>query len=77
MSKQNIQLELTRDEALVLFEWLARTDAAEVLPIEDAAERHVLWKLEGKLESLLDEPLAENYKSLLAEARRKVRDSGG
>lgn len=76
MSDPNIQLELTRDEALVLFEWLVRTDSQDALPIEDSAEQRVLWNLIGQLERLLHEPFVENYEVILKEAKRKVRESG-
>ncbi len=72
-----VSLRLTRAEALVLFEWLARVDAAGNLPVEDSAEQQVLWRLEGQLESILLEPLAPNYREALETARRQVRGSQG
>ena len=73
MSQNTVTLELTRAEALVLFEWLVRTDSADAVPVEDAAEQKVLWKLEGKLEKLLTEPLLPDYKRLVDAARQEVR----
>jgi hypothetical protein len=72
-----VSLRLTRAEALVLFEWLAREDAAGNLPVEDPAEQQVLWRLEGQLESILPEPIAPNYREALEAARRQVRGSQG
>ena len=70
---ESVKVDLTKDEALVLFEWLARNDAASgQLVIEDESERNVLWVLEGLLERLLVEPLRVDYKERLAEARAKV-----
>jgi hypothetical protein len=69
-----VALELTRAEALVLYEWLVRVDEAQKLPIEDPAEQTVLWRLEGRLESNLPELFASNYKELVAAARREVSD---
>jgi hypothetical protein len=70
---ESVKVDLTKDEALVLFEWLARNDATSGrLVIEDESERKVLWVLEGLLESLLVEPLRPDYKERLAEARAKV-----
>ena len=69
-----VSLKLTADEALVLFEWLAKFNEQENTSFEDAAEQRVLWDLESQLESLLAEPSAANYKELLAEARSRVRD---
>lgn len=71
----SVSLRLTRAEALVLFDWLVRADAAENLPIEDSAEQQVLWRLEGQLEKTLLEPLAPNYREAVEAARREVRGS--
>jgi len=71
----SVLLRLTRAEALVLFEWLARVDAAGSLPVEDPAEQQVMWRLEGQLEKTLLEPLAANYREAVEAARREVRGS--
>ena len=71
-----ISLGLSRDQALVLFEWLARTVAREQpAAFEDQAEQRVLWDLEAALEKHLVEPLKSDYRELLEAARRRVRDS--
>jgi hypothetical protein len=67
-----VSLRLTRAEALVLFEWISRVDAAGNLPVEDPAEEQVLWRLEGQLESKLIEPLGPNYKQAVDAARKEV-----
>jgi len=66
---------LTRAQAVVLFDWLARVDAAGAAPVEDPAEQQVLWQLQGQLESLLGEPLGPDYKEAVAAARKEVRES--
>ena len=71
--KDPILVELSHDEALVLFEWLAHNDGA--LPISDPAEQDVLWRLEGQLEKTLVEPLAANYADVVHAARVRIRDS--
>lgn len=68
-----VSLELTADEALVLFEWLSRFNQNEDVVFEDAAEQRVLFDLESKLESSLLAPLEPNYNELLAQARSRVR----
>ena len=65
---------LTTDEALVLFEFLARFDENGTLGVQDQAEERVLWKLQGLLERQLMEPLHPEYKALLAAARARLRD---
>ena len=73
MSTESVNVLLTRAEALVLFEWLARLDASKALPVEDPSEELVLWRIEGQLESILDEPLGPEYKAAVEAARKEVR----
>lgn len=68
-----MNLEISEDEALVLFEWLARHSAGG-LPFDDQAEQRVLWDLETQLESALVAPLRADYAERLAKARANVRD---
>ncbi|GAA4748407.1 hypothetical protein GCM10023350_36670 [Nocardioides endophyticus] len=71
-----ISLVVSQDQALVLFEWLARTgNAGEPAPFEDQAEQRVLWDLESVLEAALTEPLDDDYQPKLEAARSRVRDS--
>lgn len=68
-----MKLELTHDEALVFFEWLARLDEQDAFPCEDPAEQQVLWSLHGQLEKTLVEPFQKNYGQLVEEARSRVQ----
>ena len=70
-----VVLELTRAEALVLFEWLAKVDQAGRMPVEHPSEEQVLWRIEGQLESALTEPFSPDYKELLTAARKEVSGS--
>lgn len=73
---KDVTIELTIDEALVLFDWLERSgDFLGPSAFEDQAEQRVLWDLESLLESKLNEHLATDYAHRLLEARRRVRDS--
>jgi hypothetical protein len=70
---EEIVLRLTRAEALVLFEWLAREDSdGKTLPVKHVAEERVFWRIEGQLENALGEPLSPDYKQLLDAARKEV-----
>jgi hypothetical protein len=69
-----ISLELSREEALVFFEWLTRFNKTENIEFEDQAEQRVLWDIEGMLESILVEPFDAKYDEMLTTARAKVRD---
>lgn len=67
-----VTLELTPDEALVFFDWLARTGyGGQPAPFVDQAEQRVLWDLEARLESTLSAVVASDYGGLLHEARSR------
>ncbi len=66
----SVSIELSVDEALVLFEWLAGQKAGKVA-IGDAEQR-VLWRIEGVLEKSLVEPLAKDYAELVEQARKRI-----
>ena len=70
-----MKLELSQDEALVLFEWLSRLNERDAFPCEDPAEQQVLWSLHAQLEKVMVEPFLENYRALVAEARARVKAS--
>ncbi len=73
--KQIINLTLTKDEALVVFDFLARFNQTEHPDIfEDKAEQKTLWILQGQLEKQLVEPFRPDYKEIINEARNKIRD---
>jgi hypothetical protein len=77
MSTENprdVTVQLTADEALVLFEFLQRFSETEVLSIQDQAEERALWNVGCLLEKSLSEPFAGNYQELLAQARDRLRD---
>ncbi|KUM35163.1 hypothetical protein [Arthrobacter sp. EpRS71] len=69
-----IGIELSEDEALVLFDWLARFNERKDVDFADPAERRILWDIESSLESLLIQPFSEDYALLLAEARSRLVD---
>ncbi len=46
-----IKVALSGDQALVLYEWVARHDDKDALPFEHRAERNVLWAIEGQLDA--------------------------
>lgn len=69
-----VRLELTHDEALVLFDFLSRFSDKEVLAIEDQAEERALWNLQCVMEKLLVEPFRSDYGELVQQARDRLRD---
>lgn len=73
--RERIAVEFSSEEALVLFEWVARTGEALEATFVDKAEQLVLWSIEGQLEKELVAPFRADYDRLLREARDAVRDS--
>jgi hypothetical protein len=70
-----VTLELSADEALVLFDWLSRTSAAnQPAPFADPAEQRVLWDLGCMLERVVSETFDPDYSSLVDAARAALRD---
>lgn len=73
----NISLTLNKDEAIVLFEWLARfNEGSKESDFEDQAEQRTLWNLEATLESALAEPFSADYDKIVEAARDRLRDEG-
>lgn len=72
---RTVELRLTPDQALVLFEWLHRLeddDALDELPGLLRGERAALWALSGALERTLAEPFKPEYRRLVDEARDRL-----
>jgi hypothetical protein len=65
-----VTVELSADEALVFFEWLAGFDQEELAVGE--AEKRVLWRIEGELERAPVAPLTEDYAERVEQARRRI-----
>lgn len=72
---KELTLKLSREEAIVFYDWLCRYNASENHSFEDQAEQRVLWNMECMLESVLMEPFSPNYREILATAREKIRDA--
>ncbi len=74
MASEPVAVNLSPDEALVLYDFLQRYTASNRLETVDQAEQRVLWDVCALLERVLLEPLDPNYVELLAAARERVRD---
>ena len=74
MNEQHtINLTVTKEEALVLFDFLARFNQTEHPDIFDhQAEQVTLWGLEALLEKQLVEPFRPDYKDIIHAARKKI-----
>jgi hypothetical protein len=73
MNKPRITLSLTHDEALILFELLARFSESGQLSADDAAEVQAIHNLHCALEKTLPAPFSRNYDSLLSDAKANLR----
>lgn len=64
-----VQITLSRDEALVLYEWLSRNWERSNWNIdgcfEHMAEKQILIWIENDLARILDEPFSDEYRSIL------------
>jgi len=74
MENEPVTIDLTPDEALVLFDFLSRYNDSDRLETVDQAEQRVLWDLCASLERVLVAPFDPKYVELLAAARDRVRD---
>ena len=75
-SDGEVVLYLTSDEALVLFDLLARAqddDADDVVRPADEAEVTVLLRVRGVLDEVLVEPFRDDYRALVSAARERLR----
>lgn len=79
MSEKNISLEITKDQALVLYEFLARVDTTDEFRkvTQHVSEEVVMWKLEALLETILTEPFEDGYPAILNKARATVANEAG
>ncbi|MGQ0827530.1 MAG: hypothetical protein ACT4ON_03940 [Bacteroidota bacterium] len=74
-NKKEINIKVTKDEALVLFDFLVRFNQIKNNPLfEDQAEQRVLYDVECILEKKLTETFRKDYIDVIKEARNKIRD---
>jgi hypothetical protein len=77
IENEEITIRFSKEQALVLFEFLSRFNDTEHKEIfQDQSEQKVLWLIEGQLEKTLVEPFMPNYQEIVKEARNKMRDEG-
>ena len=70
--EDKVKIELTKDEALVLFEFLPRFSDDEKLIVEHQAEERALWNLTCLFERELAEPFRNDYDELLEATRKRL-----
>ena len=71
IDNKSVIIELTKVEALVLFDWLDSVGMNISINIDEKIFT-VLSNIESSLESVLEEPFQENYKALVQEAKNSI-----
>ncbi len=68
-----VEITLSSDEALVLFEFLSRFSEDDELSIHDPSEKQALWNFLAVLEKQLEKPFSKKYSELLESARKALK----
>lgn len=71
---EQIELTLSMDEALILFELVSRFTDEDKVEIVDQAEQRVLWDICCLLEKQLEAPFSGDSAKIIEKARDRVRD---
>ncbi len=69
-----VGIKLTKDEALVLFDFLSRFSNDDKLSIQDQAEEKALWNLSCVFEKALTELFSSDWENIIENARSRLRD---
>ena len=71
---EEVEIKLSKDEALVLFDFMSRFSNEDKLSIQDQSEERALWNLTCVLEKVLAEPFSTEWESIIEGARNRLRD---
>ncbi len=71
---KDIQLNLTSDEAYVIFELVKRFSDSGSLAIEHKAEERALWNLGCLLEEKLEKVFDKDYSEIIELCRERLED---
>ena len=71
-----MQIDIAKEEALVLFEWLCQNSEGETYIVDDAV-KCVFWSIKCLLERELVEPCYENYAEIISKAKENVKKNYG
>ena len=74
METNEVEIKLSKDEAIVLFEFLSRFSDSDELKIIHQSEERALWNLTCIFESALSEPFRKDYENILWAARERLKD---
>lgn len=65
-------IELTNEEALILFHWLNNNARRDEL-FQDISEQIVMWDIECQLEKILPQPHSDQYLQALKSAQTDIK----
>jgi hypothetical protein len=71
---ESVTITLSRDEALVLFEFFARFDELHDFTLRDTAEYLAFSRISAQLDKSLVEPFKPDYEALLKMARDRLAE---
>lgn len=71
---ESVNITLSHDEALVLFEFFARFDESDDFMLRNTAEYLAFSKISAQLDKSLIEPFNPDYGALLKAARDRLAD---
>ena len=69
---KNYTLEISEDEAVILFDFFSRFDETDELKIENPAEYAVLARISAQIDKTTTAMFDPAYKTILADARRRL-----
>lgn len=69
-----VEIKLTKDEALVLFDFVSHFSNDDKLSIQDQAEERALWNLTCIFEKQLVEPFSPEWDKIIEAAKNRLRD---
>ena len=72
---EKVTIELTKEEALVLFNYLSEFQEKDSFTLMEQPEQQTLSSLLCQLESILAEPFLPNFDVILNEAKRIITSS--
>lgn len=77
MPNDRVTVDLSQDEALVLFEWLAEFNQVHASEEHPTTEEYVLGKLEAALQRQVDVLFSPRYEVELSEAQMRLQSAWG
>lgn len=72
-----MQITLSSDDSIVLFEFLSRFENDEKLNIKHISKGFVLSKIHGQMETTINEPFDINWSAILLNAQKRIATENG